>query len=75
MHSKETDVTPGVDSSLARPDLLNWWRAGKANPADLKMLNKQQLQGWSGQGCWPQHGADPAIIAAVCITNHTSPFQ
>lgn len=74
MHPKETDVTPGVDASLVRHGLLGLRRAGKASPADLKALSKQQLQGWSGQVCWPQHRVDPAITA-VCIANRTSPFQ
>lgn len=74
MNLKETDVTPGVDASLARHGLLGWRRAGKASPADLNALSKQQLQGWSGQVCWPQHGVDPTITA-VCIANRTSPLQ
>lgn len=74
MHLKETDVTPGVGASLARHGLLGWWRAGKASPADLKVVSKQQLQGWSGQVCWPQHGVDPAITA-VCTANRTYPCQ
>lgn len=73
MHPKETDVTPGVDAFLARHGLLGWQKTGKASPADLKALTKQQLQGWSGQVLWPQHGVDPAITA-VCTANHTSPL-
>lgn len=38
------------------------------------MLNKQQLQRWSAQVCWPQHGEDPGITA-VSIRNHTPSFQ
>jgi len=38
MHPKKTDATPAVDSSLA------WSVEGKPTPADLKTLNKEQLQ-------------------------------